>query len=49
MHRAIRDVAGHHLIADAMTYVDYTDVDLQRLEGERRAEDRRASSVIRNP
>jgi thymidylate synthase ThyX len=49
MHRAIRDVAGHQLIADAMTYVDYTDVDLERLEGERKAEARRASAVIRNP
>jgi thymidylate synthase ThyX len=43
MHRAIRDVAGHHLIADAMSFVDYTDVDLERLEGERKAEARRAS------
>ncbi|HET7847118.1 MAG TPA: FAD-dependent thymidylate synthase [Acidimicrobiia bacterium] len=45
MHRAIRDVAGHHLIADAMTYVDYTDVDLQRLDGERKAEARKASAM----
>jgi hypothetical protein len=44
MHQAIRDVAGHHLIADAMTYVDYTDVDLERLDGERKAEARRASA-----
>ncbi len=44
MHQAIRDVAGHRLIADAMNYVDYTDVDLQRLEGERKAEARRASA-----
>ncbi|MEX1126256.1 MAG: FAD-dependent thymidylate synthase [Acidimicrobiia bacterium] len=49
MHRAIRDVAGHHLIADAMTYVDQTDVDLERLEGERKAESRRASAVLRSP
>jgi thymidylate synthase ThyX len=41
MHRAIRDVAGHRLIADAMTYVDYSDVDLERLESERKAEERR--------
>jgi thymidylate synthase ThyX len=44
MHRAIRDVAGHDLIANAMTYVDYTDVDLQRLEGERKAAQRRSRS-----
>jgi hypothetical protein len=42
MHRAIREVAGHHLIADAMSFVDYTDVDLERLEGERKAEARRS-------
>lgn len=41
MHMAIRDVAGHRLLADAMTHVDYTDVDLERLEGERRAEEKR--------
>jgi len=44
MHRAIRDVAGHRLIADAMSYVDYTDVDLERLESERKAEARRSRS-----
>jgi thymidylate synthase ThyX len=43
MHRAIRDVAGHALIADAMKFVDYTDVDLERLESERRAEQKRQS------
>ena len=41
MHRAIRDEAGHHLIADAMSFVDYSDVDLARLEGERKSERRR--------
>jgi thymidylate synthase ThyX len=44
MHRVIRDVAGHHLIADAMTYVDYSDVELERLESERRSEKRRISN-----
>ena len=42
MHRQIRDVAGHHLIADAMSYVDYSATDLERLESERRAEQRRS-------
>lgn len=42
MHQAIREVAGHRLIADAMSHVDYSDVDLERLAGERRAEARRA-------
>jgi len=41
MHRQIRDIAGHHLIADAMRYVDYSEPDLERLESERRAEQRR--------
>ena len=41
MHRAIGEVAGHRLIADAMKYVDSSDVELERLEGERRAEQRR--------
>jgi hypothetical protein len=41
MHRQIREVAGHHHIADAMQFVDYSDPDLERLESERRAEERR--------
>lgn len=45
MHAAIREVAGHRLIADAMTYVDYTDVDLERLESERRAEQKREAAA----
>jgi thymidylate synthase ThyX len=43
MHRAIREVAGHHLLADAMTYVDYTEVELERLAGERKAEEKRTT------
>jgi thymidylate synthase ThyX len=42
MHRQIRDVAGHAAIADAMRFVDHADYGLARLEGERRAEQRRA-------
>ena len=45
MHLAIREVAGHQLIADAMSYVDYTDVDLERLEGERRAARKREAAL----
>lgn len=45
MHRAIREVAGHQLIADAMTFVDYTDVDLERLESERASEKRRMAAA----
>ena len=48
MHRLIRDVAGHRAIADAMSYVDYSDVDLERLEAERRtAVSKKASAAKR--
>ncbi len=43
MHRQIREVAGHHRIADAMQFVDYSDTDLERLESERKAEMRRST------
>jgi thymidylate synthase ThyX len=43
MHRQIDEVAGHHLIAKAMRFVDYRDPDLERLESERKAEKRRSS------
>ncbi len=36
MHRLIGEVAGHRAIADAMTFVDFSEVDLERLEAERR-------------
>ncbi len=38
MARLIREEAGHQGIADAMTYVDFSDTDLERLEAERNAE-----------
>jgi thymidylate synthase ThyX len=41
MHRQIREVAGHRALADAMSFVDYRDYGLARLESERRAEARR--------
>ncbi len=41
MHRAIDEVAGHHAIAAAMSHVDHSEVGLERLEAERRAEARR--------
>jgi thymidylate synthase ThyX len=43
MHRLIRDQAGHHAIAELMSFVDYGTYDLERLDAERRAEARRAS------
>jgi thymidylate synthase ThyX len=41
MHRAIADVAGHRAIADAMTFADHSEVELERLQAERRMEKRR--------
>jgi len=43
MHRQIAEVAGHRLLAEAMSHVDYGAEDLERLEAERRAEQRRLS------
>lgn len=41
MHRQIAEIAGHRAVADAMRYVDFDAVDLERLEAERRAERKR--------
>ncbi len=41
MHRLISEQAGHRAIADAMTFVDHEEYDLERLEAERMAEARR--------
>ncbi len=41
MHRLIRDVAGHRLIAEAMSFVDHSDPGLERLDEERRLERKR--------
>jgi hypothetical protein len=38
MARLIGEVAGHHSISDSMSFVDYSDTDLERLEAERAAE-----------
>jgi hypothetical protein len=44
MHRAIEEQAGHRAIAAAMRHVDHGTYALERLEAERAAEARRASS-----
>ncbi len=42
MHRLIADVAGHNAVAEMMSYVDHTtEPELERLEAERRAEQKR--------
>lgn len=42
MHRQIAEVAGHRLIAASMKFVDYSDVELGRLEAEERSAARRS-------
>jgi thymidylate synthase ThyX len=42
MHRLIAEEAGHPAVAAAMTFVDHSEVALERLEAERAAERRRA-------
>jgi thymidylate synthase ThyX len=45
MHRQIREVAGHRVIADAMQFVDHSDPGLERLDEERRLEQKRRRST----
>jgi thymidylate synthase ThyX len=50
MHRLIAGQAGHRLLAEAMSFVDFGGEDLERLESERRAEGKRNSmSAAGNP
>jgi thymidylate synthase ThyX len=41
MHRLIAEHAGHRLVAEAMSHVDFSDPGLERLDAERRAEAKR--------
>jgi thymidylate synthase ThyX len=43
MHRLIDQRAGHHAIAAAMTFVDHSEVELERLKAERELERKRRS------
>ena len=43
MHRLIATGAGHRAIAQAMSYVDHDEYDLERIDAERRAEARRSA------
>ncbi|MDX1658603.1 MAG: FAD-dependent thymidylate synthase [Nitriliruptorales bacterium] len=45
MHRLIAEEAGHTAIADAMRFVDHGAAELERLESERAAEQRRRGSA----
>jgi hypothetical protein len=40
MHRLIADTAGHRAVADAMRFVDHSEVELERLQAERRRAER---------
>jgi hypothetical protein len=44
MHDLIDTTAGHRAIAKTMAYLDTSDVDLERLEAERRAEAKRKAT-----
>ena len=41
MHKLIAEQAGHRIIADAMSYADHSEVELERLKAERAAEKKR--------
>jgi len=41
VRNAIAEVAGHHAIAEAMQFADHSEVELERLQQERRMEERR--------
>lgn len=41
MHRLIAEEAGHRAIAEAMHFADHSSVELERLEAERRSEEKR--------
>jgi thymidylate synthase ThyX len=43
MHRLIAEQAGHRLLAEAMSHVEFGSEDLERLDGERRADVKRNS------
>ncbi len=45
MHRLIAEQAGHRAIADAMTFADHSEVELERLDAERSSERRRREST----
>jgi hypothetical protein len=43
MHRLIAERAGHRAIADTMRFADHSEVELERLQEERRLEQKRNS------
>ncbi len=45
MHRLIADRAGHTAVAGAMTFVDHSEVELERLKSEREIERKRTTAT----
>jgi thymidylate synthase ThyX len=45
MHRAIAETAGHRAIAEAMRFADHSAVELERLQQERRMEEKRTKGI----
>lgn len=43
MHRQISSVAGHHAVAEMMSFVDYGQAELERLDAEKASEAKRAA------
>ncbi|MGH2829668.1 MAG: FAD-dependent thymidylate synthase [Actinomycetota bacterium] len=48
MYRLIAEDAGHRAVAEFLRFVDFDDVDLERLEAERRAERKRLEAIERD-
>jgi len=44
MHTLIAERAGHHALANAMQFVDHSEVDLERLGSERALERKRSTT-----
>jgi thymidylate synthase ThyX len=49
MHRLIANQAGHRAIADAMSFADHSEVELERLNSERALETKRAKNLNPEP
>ena len=49
MHRLVSEEAGHTAIAAAMGFVDHTDIDLERLDAERRVDAKRRAMASTVP
>jgi thymidylate synthase ThyX len=46
MHTAIAEVAGHRALAASMQFADHSAVELERLQAERRLEEKRRTAQV---